>query len=125
MTVKQAIQQVQDRKPNQYTDAQMIGWLSECDSSIFSALVETHELPEGMPEEFNGYTEDNEETELIARPPFDVLYGYYLESRIDLYNKETNNFNNTITLYNNAYAAYAAWYDKNHMPRSYATHFKL
>lgn len=125
MTLREAITAVDQLKPNQYKEAQKIRWLSECDSNIYRTIVETHDLPAGMPETFEGYTEANLDDNLIAKAPYDILYKHYLERMIDLYNKETTNYNNSNILYNTALNAYANWYTNNHMPRGRATHFKL
>lgn len=126
MTLRQVIEAVDALKPNQYTQAQKVGWLSQCDGAIYSNLVLTHEQEDGaIIGGFAGYDEGDMDRELIAKAPYDVLYKHYLESRIDLYNKETNNYNNTNALYTAAYTAFAAWYTQNHMPRRAATHFKL
>lgn len=126
MTLRDAIQMVNGLKPNQYTDTQKVQWLSECDSTIYIEIIDTHELPPGMPESFTGYNPETDmDRPLLATAPHDMLYRYYLEAQIDLYNKELDKYNNSSALYNNAYASYAAWYNRTHMPRSYATYFKL
>lgn len=126
MTLREVINMVNALKPNQYTDAQKVQWLSECDSTIFREIIDTHERPEGMPEVFLGYDPDRDmDRKLLAPAPHDMLYRYYLEAQIDLYNKELNNYNNTSRTYNVAYAAFAAWYNTTYMPRRYATHYRL
>jgi hypothetical protein len=125
MTLREAIASVDTLKPNQYSTAQKVSWLNQCDSAIHSNIVMTHELPAGNNGTFKLYSETELDRELIAPAPYDILYRHYLESRIDLYNKENANYNNTNLLYTAAYNAFAGWYTQNHMPRSKATHFKL
>lgn len=125
MTLRDVIATVDALKPNQYKEAQKIRWLSECDANIYRTIVEVHELPEGMPATYDGYTEADLDKNLIAAPPYDILYKHYLERMIDLYNKELTSYNNTNVLYNTALNAFANWYTNTHMPRSRATHFKL
>jgi hypothetical protein len=125
MKISDVIAMVDDLKANRYSTAQKIRWLSECDSTIFDAIISMHKLPEGMPERFPGYTEQDMDTELIVKAPHDILYRYCLEMQIDLYNKELGNYNNTSRLFNTAMATYSAWYTRNNMPLEKATHFKL
>lgn len=125
MTLREAIESVDSLKPNQYTTAQKVSWLSQCDSAIHSNIVMTHVLPAGANDVFVPYSETEMDRELIAPSPYDILYRHYLESRIDLYNKENINYNNTNLLYTTAYNAFAGWYTQHHMPKGVATHFKL
>ena len=125
MTLREVIGLVRETKPNQYTDTQMVGWLSECDSAIFTEIIATHEAVQGMPESFSGYTEADLDRQLLVRGPYEIMYRHFLESRIDLYNKETGNYNTTSALYNNAKLAYAAWYTQTYMPKGRATYFRL
>lgn len=125
MTLRQVIELVDKLKPNQYSRAQKVAWLSECDAAIWKNIIANHERDEGMPEQYVGYTTDNLDAQLLAAAPHDLIYRYYLEMQIDLYNKEVGNYNNTATIYNRGYADYAAWYNRTHMPRMHATHYKL
>lgn len=125
MTLKQAVTLVDTLKPNQYSEAQKVAWLSECDAGVWNSIIATHEPDADTPAAFEGYTADNMGATLLAPPPHDVMYRYYLEMQIDLYNKELGNYNNTASLYNAAYAEFAARYNRQHMPKAVATHFKL
>ena len=126
MRIDEVIAAVDALKPNQYTGAQKIKWLSECDSNVWQKIIQTHEKVEGMPEVFYGYDPERDmESRLLAPAPHDILYRYYLEMMIDLYNKDINSYKNASTYYNNAYQEYASWYNKNYMPRQTVTHFIL
>ena len=125
MKIADVIGSVDSLKPNQYTGAQKVRWLSECDSHIWKNIIETHEKVEGMPDVFYGYDPDKDmESRLLVPAPHDILYRYYLEMQIDFYNKEINAYNNSAAIYNRAAAEFAAWYNRTYMPRAYADHFK-
>ena len=126
MTIAEVIRAVDGLKANHFSGAQKVGWLSECDSNIWKNIIETHEKVEVMPDVFYGYTEDKDMgSKLLVPAPHDVIYRYYLEMMIDLYNKDINSYQNTSRLYNSAYQEYASWYNKNYMPRQTVTHFIL
>lgn len=126
MTIAEVIRAVDGLKANHFSSAQKVGWLSECDSNIWKSIIETHEKAAGMPEVFYGYTADKDMgSKLLVPAPHDVLYRYYLEMTIDLYNKDINSYQNTSRLYNSAYQEFASWYNKNYMPRQTVTHFTL
>lgn len=125
MTLKEVITLVDTLKPNQYGEAQKVAWLSECDAGVWKNIIDTHERDGSMPEKFTGYTTGDMGATLLAAAPHDLMYRYYLEMQIDLYNKEISNYNNTASIYNRAYADFAAWYNREHMPKANATHFRL
>lgn len=122
MTLKEAIAIVDGLKANQYSSAQKIKWLNECDYGIFTSIISKHE---GAPDAHVPYSDDDLNRELLVKAPHDVLYRHYLEMQIDLYNKELTNYNNSARLYNTALSEFSNWYTRNHMPCQRATHFKL
>lgn len=124
MRIDEVIAAVDSLKPNQYTGAQKIRWLSDCDSNIWHNVIQTHERVEGMPECFYGYDPEKDmESRLLAPAPHDILYRYYLEMMIDFYNKEINAYNNSSAIYNNAYREFAAYWNREYLPRAAADHF--
>lgn len=124
MTVKEAIALVDRLKPNKFSETDKIKWLSEIDGLIVRELVDTHE-DSPLEEEFEGYRATDKNTELIAPYPYDILYRWYLESQIDLGNMEINKYNNTKTLFNNAYVNYTDYYNRTHMPKRRVRGFRF
>lgn len=115
MTVIEAIELVDRLKPNKFSEEDKVKWLSDIDGLIVRELVDTHE-DSPLQGEFGGYTSaDN--TQLIAPYPYDNLYRWYLESQIDLGNMEIAKYNNSRTLFNNAYLTYTDHYNRTHMPK--------
>lgn len=126
MTIAEAITMIDALKPNKYTSAQKIRWLSDCDSTIFNDIISTHEAGEGTPEEFNGYTSETvDTTALLAPAPHDMLYVWYMSMQVDLANREMAMYQNTYSLFNTAMQTYAAYYNRTNMPIQTATHITL
>lgn len=126
MTINEVLTKVDRIKPNQLSEADKIGWLSDCDSSIFETVVRTHAPDAEMPDSFAGYAPDTDrDTCLLAQPPYDELYLYYLYMQIDYANMELSKYNNDAALYNAALLQYAAAYNRTHMPCHEATNFSL
>lgn len=68
---------------------------------------------------FNGYNPTSSlSTETIAPAPYDKLYVHWIESQIDYTNGEYPKYNNSITMFNASYDAFAKWYNREHMPLS-------
>ena len=124
MTINEAISHVDAVKPNQYDYATKVGWLSKLDGMIFREVLLTHE---GCDEEsFPGYDNAPPEKELLVPYPYDEdVYNYFLQAQIDKENGETAKYNQSITLYNNAYLIYFAWYNRTHCPLPARTRFKF
>lgn len=116
MTIIEAINRIDELKPNSYTYLDKIGWLSNLDGAIKKNIIDTHEDGEDIT--FTGYNDDTpDDTELLVKAPYDEIYLYWLESRIDYHNGEYGRYNNTVTTYNAAYSAFERFYNRAHMPK--------
>lgn len=122
MTIAEAISLVDKLKPNQYTEVMKKNWLSKLDGLVFREVFQTHE--DNPLESFEGYEEAGMETELLIPYPYDEdIYNYFLQASIDKENGETAKYNQSITLYNNAFLTFQNWYNRTHKPISSGTRF--
>jgi hypothetical protein len=116
MTIIEAINCNDSLKPNNYTQEDKIKWLSTLDGIIKREIIDTHEGADAVV--FNGYTEETPlDTELLVLAPYDDIYIKWLEVQIDYANAEYGKYANSMMMYNTAYATYANWYNRNHMPK--------
>lgn len=115
MTLFEAISQINNLKPNTYSQTDKVKWLSTLDGIIKTEIIDTHEGAGQV--EFNGYDDDTDlSTELIAPAPYDSVYIRWLEAQIDYANNEYDKYNNSIALYNTEYSSFARFYNRTHMP---------
>lgn len=115
MNISDAIYLVDKLKPNQYSADLKIGWLSKLDGQIFKEVFATH--ADSPIESFEGYDGSDMDKELLVPYPYDEdIYNYFLQAQIDKENGETAKYNQSITLYNNAFHAFQAWYNRTHLP---------
>ena len=116
MTIHEAIALLDTLKPNQYGASMKIDWLSVLDSQIYAELYQTHE--NCSPAAFTGYGEATPtDRELLVPFPYDrELYSFYLQSAVDRENGETAKYNQSVTLFNNAYLRFESWYNRSHLP---------
>ena len=122
MTIFEAISRIDAVKPNSYSQNEKVNWLSTLDGIIKTEIVDTHEGSEEVT--FNGYNVDTAlTTELLVPAPYDEVYLFWLESKIDYWNGEMGKYNNSVLMYNTAYSAYEKFYNRTHMP--IAKKFKL
>lgn len=115
MTIQEAIDRVDELKPNQYTDAEKLKWLSELDGRVDRDILSNYEgyVP-GAYEEYDEETDPN--MELLVEPPYDEMYIHFLMSKIDYHNAEYTRYNNSANMFNTMFAGYAQEYLKTHMP---------
>ena len=115
MTVAEAIARTDALKPNGYSYAQKIAWLSTLDGAVTHELINTHEGGEWVG--FEPYADAvPPDTPLLIPAPFDETYLRYLEAQIDYANGEFDRFNNSNAMYAAAYSAFANYYNRTHIP---------
>lgn len=118
MTIKEAIAQLDNLKPNMYGEPDKKRWLSRLDTRIWQDILLTHELNEGeeLPE-FEPYDVDTSgETELLVGEPYDEMYVRWLEAQVDYANREFDGFNNSNAVFESIYGAFRNAYNQSHMP---------
>lgn len=121
MTIIEAIGNINNLKPNGFSQPQKIKWLSTLDGMIKKHIIDTHEGGETV--EFTEYTADSINTELLVPAPFDGIYMRWLEAQMDYANGEYRKYNNAIITFNTEYEAYAKYYNRVHMPKTSGTRF--
>ena len=124
MTIEQAITLVDGLKPNQYDHEQKVKWLSKLDGMIYTEVISTHEGNEL--EHFDGYDTAMPDQMLLVPYPYDEdVYNYFLQMQIDRENGEMVKYNQSATMYNNAYKTFCDWYNRSHHPIPAKTQFKF
>ena len=115
MTIMEVLHRTDTLKPNGYSNPEKIKWLSILDGMIKTEIIDTHEGGNNVV--FEGYAEDEDlTTELLVPAPYDEIYIHWLEARIDYTNGEYDKYENSNTMFNASYDAYAKYYNRTHMP---------
>ena len=116
MTIIDVINRIDALKPNRYEQCEKIKWLSTLDTRIATDIIAKHESAEVTA--FHGYTEETPlTTELLAPSPYDDMYLHWVEAQVDYWNAEYPKYNNSISMFNALYSAYANHYNRTHMPK--------
>lgn len=117
MTIIEAINRIDAVNPNNYSQPEKVSWLSTLDGVIKKEIIDTHEGAEEV--SFSGYNADTPlDTELIVPAPYDEVYLFWLQSKIDYWNGEMSKYNNSISMYNTAYSHFEKAYNREHKPIS-------
>lgn len=115
MTVNEAITRADAMKQsNAATQEMKLQWLTRLDQTIVQDVLQRHEQDEAAPAV--EYTDENTAAELIAPPPHDIIYIYWLMAQIDLAAQELKKYNADIALFQDAYLTYQGWYRRTHRP---------
>ena len=122
MTILDAIHGVDSLKHNTYTQNDKVKWLSRVDGMVKKHILDAHNGTDMAA--FTGYDEGTDlNTQLLVPAPYDELYLRWLEAQIDYANGEYGKYNNSITMFNTAFEAFAAYYIRNNMPVSHGQRF--
>lgn len=115
MKIIDAITQIDNLKPNNYTEEDKVIWLSRLDEMVKKEIIDTHKGGEEI--EFTGYDETTDrQTELLVPSPYDEIYPRWLEAQIDYANAEYGRFNNSMTMFNASFGGFANYYNRKHLP---------
>ena len=113
MTIMEALHRIDAIKPNSYSMAEKIKWLSTLDGTIKKEIIDNYQGAATIV--FNGYTEDADlNTILLVPAPYDEIYLFLLESKIDYWNGEIGKYNNSTAMFNEAYSNFAKYYNRTH-----------
>ena len=113
MTIGEAITRIDLQKQNTCTRQEKLDWLSELDGLLRTQVLSPQDprLPVQLP-----YEDPVADTaELLAPPPYDGMYLWWLEARIDYQNGEFIRFNNAMELFRAMFRDHAAWYNRTRM----------
>lgn len=136
MRLQQAIDRVNEMRPNMQTDALKIAWLSELDGLIWRELIEKHWMKS---EEYAKYKKDEQGralmpeydidtdpgTKLLVPAPYDNIYLYWLMSKIDEQTMEQEKYNNDRAMWNASWESFSDYWTRNHMPRTRVRELKI
>ena len=99
MTPNKVIEIVDRLKPNSYNEEDKLRWINELDGMVQRLVIQEDKIKQ------YAYPADMD-TELLVPAPFDDVYSLYLQAKIDFYNREYSNYNNSATMFEIRYDEY-------------------
>ena len=115
MTIRQALENLDQSKFNTVSQQKKIGWLSQLDLMAQELLIENFEDVADFLPSYNAQTDLD--TLLVICAPYDEIYGYYLAAMVDFENQEFDRFNNAIAMYSAVWERYANHVLRTHTPK--------
>lgn len=109
-TPSKIIEHVDNVKPNTYRAEEKFQWLCDLDGMVKRLVLRDEESVR------YSYPEDMD-TQLLVPHPWEGIYAKYLEAQIDLHNKDYEDYNNTIMVFNAKFDEYKKAYIREHRPK--------
>ena len=150
MTLQEALDIVDEMKPNMMSRKLKLKYLTEIEQLIFDEIVSKH-YPKGWtpprtirpaedpmdrqeeeaaeeqekPEKpvYNEQSDDG--TVMIVPDPYSMVYIYWVMSKIDIQNQEDARYNIDRAHFENAYNTMSDWWTREHMPVQKTREFRL
>lgn len=114
-SVNEIIERVSRLKPvSGVEERDMARWLMQLDGRIYAETTSKDDPQKTPPAK---WPEDGDK-ELLVPEEYSEVYVYWLIAQMEVFMREYGNYNNTITLYNNAMDNYMAYYRRTHIPQS-------
>lgn len=115
MIVRELIAAVDALKPNGYTVGQKTAWIEDMENEIWREVF--------LRSDTDGAVCEGSERALMLPESWRRLYHMYLAAMIDFSNAEYTKYSSAMAAYNNAYAAFAAWYAERFAPADRAAYW--
>lgn len=119
MILRNLLDYVDDIKPNAFSNETKTAWINEVEG-----MVQTEVMLLAIEDVVTYTYAEHANTELLAKPPHDKIYGAYLCAMIDFANGEYNKYSNTMQMFNAYYGEYMRWYAQRYRPADEAAVFK-
>ena len=107
MTPNKVIEIVDKLKVNTYSEEDKLRWINELEGMVQRLVIQADEIKQ------YSYPEDMD-TKLLIPAPFDDVYALFLEAKIDYYNREYANYNNSATMFEAQFSEYKKAYIREH-----------
>lgn len=108
MTPNKAIEYIDSIKPNCYAEADKYRWINELEGLVAREVMGLDGSGLNMPEDAD--------KELSVPAPYDEIYPLWLAAKVDFFNREYSNYNNSAMMFSDRMDAYKSWYIRTHTP---------
>jgi len=113
MTIRGAIERVDEVKPNAFGNETKLNWINDLEGRIAADvflmdIAEIRALHYKFPEDMD--------TELLVTPPHEDIYTLWLLAKIDEANGEYNKYANSIRIYNEHFGNFVRWFASVYEP---------
>lgn len=122
MTIQDVITNVDNTKPNMFDEGIKLVWLNEVDNKVYQIMKKRKGAEELIKPDINA--ECDYDMQLLLPDEFSCIYTYYLYAMIDFSNNETQRYNNSMIMYDNALDEFEKYWYREHPQISSGTYRK-
>ena len=106
-TMNKVIEYVDGVKPNAYSDDDKYRWIATLEGMVEREVHQAeHPVQYELPRDAD--------KDLLVDAPYEDIYSLYVSAMIDFYNREYNDYNNTILMFQERLNQYKVWYIQRH-----------
>lgn len=113
MTLREVLTTAKAKRQSTLSDAQLVQELNRFEDMVRAEIYDLHEDP---PEPVH-YSDAQPDMTMQIPSPWDDVYIYLLQSKMDLDNGEVEDFDADVTLLNAQMDKFRAAYTRTHMPK--------
>lgn len=125
MTIQEALDQLDEMKPNMMSRKLKVKYLTEIEQLIWAEIIMKHEHPAEI-EVKPVYNEETDPGSVLLIPdPYSEVYVYWLMTKVDIQNQEDSRYAVDRAHFENSYDTMSDWYTREHMPISRVREFLL
>lgn len=111
MTIRDAVEFVDEVFPNTFSNERKTAWLSQCDAEVWTDVML---LPQ---EQFRSYRWDEDaDLNLIAPEAYEMMYVHWLQAQMHMAYQEIAEYTNAAQAYNHLRTRLAIWYADTYDP---------
>ena len=110
-TANKVIEYVDHVKINAFAEEEKFRWLCDLDGMVKRIVMQEEEgVDYAYPADMG--------TQLLIPPPFEGVYALYLQAMISLHEKNYNDYNNALLVFETKFNEYKKAYIRKHRPKS-------
>lgn len=115
MTIGEILTGVSDRRPGEFEQAVLLGWLNQLEARIRAEIVDRAQ--DGPEDPFVPYTQADLDREPLGSGPYQDVYKFWLYAMMDYELAEFDRYNNHMAVFNAAYESLGKYWRRQHMPK--------
>lgn len=109
-TINKTIERVDRERANTFDEESKFQWLADLDGMVATVVMQQEPVEYEYPRDMD--------RELLIPTPWERVYGLYLEAMIDYHNREYNEYNAVMVMFNNVFEDFKKAYIRAVMPQS-------
>lgn len=120
-TVRDLLTENNIRNPNDVPQELKWGWITQIEKLLVDDCFATHQLnaeETQAAEKVKNSEHVGLDDALLAQPPYNEMYNHYLDAQIAILNGDTEAFNISTQMYNNALLTYHNYFNRTHRGKS-------